>query len=68
MSTILESKNVKSTHFQDYPYPVKSLGAWGGDFVLTSGDESSKMYFKEKGFRTIINFEDMCLTTSSNSN
>ena len=40
---------------------IKSLGAWGGDFVLATGDEEAQKYFKRKGYKTIIPFQDMIL-------
>ena len=44
---------VKDMYFHDFSGTVKSLGAWGGDFVLavsTLGDKKTKKYFKKKGF------------------
>lgn len=41
---------------------VKSLGAWGGDFVLVSNDldmDYVKKYFQSKGYNNIISFNDM---------
>lgn len=52
---------VKQLLFKDYPNSIKSLGAWGGDFVLAMGTETAKLYFREKGFTTIIPFEEMML-------
>ena len=37
---------------------IKSLGAWGGDFILASGINSPS-YFESKGYKTIIKFDDM---------
>lgn len=50
---------IKESLFKDYPGAVKSLGAWGGDFVLATGNEDNKDYFRGKGFETIISFLDM---------
>ncbi|XLS28683.1 GYDIA family GHMP kinase [Flavobacteriaceae bacterium M23B6Z8] len=52
---------VKKRLFKDYSGAVKSLGAWGGDFVLVTGDQDSKTYFENKGFKTIIDFDTMIL-------
>lgn len=51
----------KSLYFSDYSGTVKSLGAWGGDFVLVTYREGMEDYFKSKGFDTIIPFSDMVL-------
>jgi hypothetical protein len=40
---------------------IKSLGAWGGDFILVTGNEKNWNYFKEKGFKTILSFKEMIL-------
>ncbi|QAA82726.1 GHMP kinase [Aequorivita sp. H23M31] len=59
ISKILKLPTIKSRIFQDYPHSIKSLGAWGGDFVLATGTFSEMEYFKNKGFKTIIPFGDM---------
>ncbi|MCK5814705.1 MAG: GHMP kinase [Flavobacteriaceae bacterium] len=61
ISKIIQNKPVKEILFPDYFGVVKSLGAWGGDFVLVTGDERTPMYFKGKGFGTVIRYRDMIL-------
>jgi len=61
MSTILEMKTVKESLFPDFNGSIKSLGAWGGDFVLAVSEENPTDYFNEKGFRIIVSYEDMIL-------
>lgn len=49
-------------YFPDFPGEVKSLGAWGGDFVLVAGEapfENMKPYFYQKGFDTCITWQAM---------
>lgn len=44
-------------YFADYWGTVKSLGAWGGDFVLatsTKTKEETQQYFLNKGFETCV--------------
>ena len=43
--------------FSDYQGSIKSLGAWGGDFFLATGNNHH--YFKDKGYTTIIPFGEM---------
>ena len=50
---------VKEQLFSDYPNTIKSLGAWGGDFVLAAGNEMGRSYFRKKGFTTIVSYRDM---------
>lgn len=61
MSNILEMRTVKEFLFPDFNGIIKSLGAWGGDFVLAIAKESPADYFKEKGFKTIVSYKEMIL-------
>lgn len=61
MSAILETPTVKETYFKDFNGSIKSLGAWGGDFVMVTSEENPKAYFREKGFETILSYEEMIL-------
>lgn len=48
--------------FPDFEGMLKSLGAWGGDFILaaTEWDESQvKAYFKKKGLEVIFGYKDI---------
>ena len=59
MSRILNLPTIKESDFPDFNGSIKSLGAWGGDFILATGDNEERAYFKKKGFNTIIEFKDM---------
>ena len=61
IGSLLNQLNVQDTYFSDFKGIVKSLGAWGGDFVLVSGDRHSPNYFRAKGYETIIPFREMIL-------
>ncbi|RYJ43378.1 GYDIA family GHMP kinase [Flavobacterium beibuense] len=64
MSNILEIPTVKEELFHDFNGTVKSLGAWGGDFILVVSltDETNTInYFKEKGYPVIVPYKDMIL-------
>jgi mevalonate kinase len=61
MSTILETKTVKEELFTDFEGEIKSLGAWGGDFVMAVSASDPTAYFKEKGFTTILPYDEMIL-------
>lgn len=45
--------------FSDYFGKVKSLGAWGGDFILATGNSKTYEYFKDRGFSTILQYAEM---------
>lgn len=62
MSGILKTESVKQRLFPDFNGTVKSLGAWGGDFVMAASEMSEEQvrgYFKGKGFGTVFSFEEM---------
>jgi len=58
----LDLETVTARHFEDFAGTVKSLGAWGGDFVWAISTQSAvevKAYFNEKGFSTVLSWEEM---------
>lgn len=59
ISDFLEIPTVKQRLFEDCPSFVKSLGAWGGDFVMSSKFEGFKDYFLGKGFTTVFEWVDV---------
>ena len=61
MSSVLKTQPIKNQLFTDFSGSVKSLGAWGGDFVLVTAKENPSDYFKAKGFETVISYNDMIL-------
>lgn len=61
MSAVLETKTVQESLFADFDGVVKSLGAWGGDFVLVLSKENPTDYFKEKGYKTVLRYDEMIL-------
>ena len=61
LSEVLHLKPIKQQLFPDYFGTIKSLGAWGGDFVLATGDDQSISYFKSKGYHTVIPYTKMVL-------
>jgi mevalonate kinase len=62
MSIILEMQTVKESLFPDFNGAIKSLGAWGGDFVMAIAAENPNKYFASKGFGTIIPYSEMILS------
>jgi len=61
ISKIIQQKTVKELLFNDYKGSIKSLGAWGGDFILATGNQKNWNYFRKKGFKTILSFKEMIL-------
>jgi hypothetical protein len=61
LSTILKIETVKAALFPDFEGTIKSLGAWGGDFVLVVSKENPSSYFIDKGYETVIPYGEMIL-------
>lgn len=64
ISKSLHLKTAKEERFADYWGTIKSLGAWGGDFVLATSDRSKEdtvAYFKSKGLDTVFSYSELSL-------
>jgi len=61
VSKTIQLKSVQEELFSDYFGQTKSLGAWGGDFILATGNEDTPNYFNQKGFQTVIRYQDLIL-------
>lgn len=59
LSGALQMPGVRTQYFKDYPYAMKSLGAWGGDFILACGDENTKNYFASKGYDVCLHYSEI---------
>lgn len=59
ISDFIELPTVKSVFFADCAKFVKSLGAWGGDFVMSAKFEGYEDYFWGKGFTTVFEWNDL---------
>jgi mevalonate kinase len=61
LSKILEMQTIKEAVFPDFNGVIKSLGAWGGDFVMVISKENPTAYFAAKGYETILTYDEMIL-------
>lgn len=64
LASVIELPTAQSLYFSDYWGVIKSLGAWGGDFVLATSEKNfstTKQYFKQKGFNTVIPFAEIII-------
>jgi mevalonate kinase len=61
MSNVLEMQTIKERLFPDFDGVIKSLGAWGGDFVMAISKDDPTEYFTTKGYETIIPYNEMIL-------
>ncbi len=57
LANLMRTSPVKERLFSDFKGTLKSLGAWGGDFILSISDlsfEDQQNYFASRGFKTIM--------------
>ena len=65
MAALIGQEPIQQLLFPDFWGAVKSLGAWGGDFLLVAADRDFrqvKTYFSEKGMTEVFKWEEMVLT------
>ena len=65
VGSIIQTTPVKERLFKDYPGAIKSLGAWGGDFIIAVSEQlnplETKEYFFNKGYTTSFYYTEMAL-------
>lgn len=61
ISKAVNLPKIKTRLFPDFSGSIKSLGGWGGDFILATGYEEDQKYFREKNYNTIIPFSEIIL-------
>lgn len=54
IGALIQITPVQKRLFSDYNGAIKSLGAWGGDFVLACGNSNTPAYFAQKGYKTCL--------------
>jgi len=58
---LIKTKPIKIQLFNDYFGAIKSLGAWGGDFILATGNMDTPNFFNQKGFETVVPYAKIIL-------
>ena len=64
ISNLIGTKPIQQEFFSDFEGQTKSLGAWGGDFILASsknGQDYINKYFNSKNLNTIFNYNDIII-------
>lgn len=67
LSSVLNIDSLNNSLFSDFDGIVKSLGAWGGDFIMAVSNvegEYCRDYFNKKGLQTVFKYSDIVLTSS----
>ncbi len=64
---IIGKNPIAEEHFNDFDGSIKSLGAWGGDFIMAVTHKPEKYiydYFSGKNLKTIFNYDQIVLNNS----
>lgn len=62
ISNVIGLEPVQQRLFSDFKGSMKSLGAWGGDFIIAASEFNYavvKEYFNQKGFQTVLQFNEL---------
>ncbi len=62
IGSILNKTTVKNKFFYNFDGEIKSLGAWGGDFIMIASKlpfETIKKYFFDKGIKIIFRYNEI---------
>lgn len=62
LSSSLSLEKAKDRYFPDFPGEVKSLGAWGGDFVMALAEDvrfDQSEYFRSRGFDVLFTAKEL---------
>ncbi len=58
-SKLIKLPTIKEQLFSDYKGAIKSLGAWGGDFILVTNLAEQPNYFQDCGYDTVLSWQEM---------
>ena len=64
VADVIGQDPIREALFPDFSGQLKSLGAWGGDFfwaLSKDGPEIMREYFNERGYNTVIDYDQMVL-------
>lgn len=62
VSSAIGKDTIKNKLFPNFDGAMKSLGAWGGDFILATGEqEYIEEFFSSKGYNSIFNYSELIL-------
>lgn len=65
IGSLIDMCPVKNEKFSDFDGAIKSLGAWGGDFLLVSTEQEKSMvadYFNNKGIDVLFSWDEICMS------
>lgn len=66
IASYIKQKTVKKLIFSDFSGSIKSLGAWGGDFIMITSKlsrEEISHWFQTKGYSVLFSLDEIALNT-----
>ncbi|MBN3035573.1 MAG: hypothetical protein JW861_08295 [Bacteroidales bacterium] len=64
MASVLRRKRIKEEYFKDFPGEMKSLGAWGGDFLMVTWEGTRREledYFSRHRMEPVFSLPELAL-------
>ena len=64
ISNIINETPIRNKYFSDFEGSIKSLGAWGGDFIMAvsnNGTDYIDNYFRNKNLNVIFNYKQLTI-------
>lgn len=59
ISSLIGLPTIQEERFAEFPGAIKSLGAWGGDFILAACEFDPSDFFHEEGYRLVFKWDDL---------
>ncbi|GAA4307632.1 GYDIA family GHMP kinase [Pontixanthobacter gangjinensis] len=59
ISKAINLPRIQTELFPEFTGLIKSLGGWGGDFILATGREPERKYFRKQGYDTIFEYSEL---------
>lgn len=61
LGALIDLEPVQSRLFPNYSGAIKSLGGWGGDFMMCTGGAEERSYFKARGYDIVLEWDEVIL-------
>jgi mevalonate kinase len=61
LSEAIQLQRIQDQLFPNFNGLIKSLGAWGGDFVLAMGTDHIPEYFHSRGYAIVLSYDELVL-------
>lgn len=59
ISSLIGLPTIQEERFPEFPGAIKSLGAWGGDFIMAACEFDPSDFFHDEGYGLIFKWDDL---------